>query len=173
MTLRADGSAFKQFSASRASSLFKAVMSTVCISYDSPFSFIMSERRDLHICGITTSCTGIIRIMASFSTSRGLDIMVNQVMSQCCNRLCNYISAFGTGPVSCACLRASGIPVDNPVSVGVSLCRSVSGLKNFSASRTSSLFKAVMSTIRISYGGPFSFIMSERRYFLICRVSTS
>ena len=81
MTLRADGSAFKQFSASRASSLFKTVMSTVCISYDSPFSFIVSERRNLMIGRIATSLTVFLCIMASGGAGRSFSIMMDDVMA--------------------------------------------------------------------------------------------
>ena len=81
MTLRADGSAFKQFSASRASSLFKAFMSTVCISYDSPFSFIVSERRNLMVGGIATSRTGVVGIVSAFGAGRSFSIMMYKIMA--------------------------------------------------------------------------------------------
>ena len=81
MTLRADGSAFKQFSASRASSLFKTVMGTVCFSYASPFSVIVSERMNLMLGRIATSRTGVVGIMASFGAGRSFSIIMDDVMA--------------------------------------------------------------------------------------------
>ena len=81
MSLRADGSPFKQFSASCASSLFQAVMSTVCLSYGIPFSFIVSERRNLMVGGIAASRTGVIGFISALRTGGWLTIMMYKVMT--------------------------------------------------------------------------------------------
>ena len=125
MSLRADGSAFKQCSASCASSLFQAVMSTVCLSYDIPFSFIVSERRNLMIGRIATSRTGVVGIMASFGAGRSFSIMMYKIMAQCIKRFGDNVTTMRADLMSFTGFGTCRILIYNPISIGMASCRNL------------------------------------------------
>ena len=138
-----------------------------------PIAIRMTGCRNLLICGITTSRAGIICFISALGAGRRLCVMMHQVVPKGIDSLCDGVAAFGTSFMSRTGFGTCRILIDNAVPIGMTLRADGSACKQFSASRSSSLFKAVMSTVRISYDSPFSFIVSERRNLFIGGISAS